>query len=54
MEGFWEASAGTNLDLNWLLKIRSQLNKVEKEQEKTKQKKVVQFFQKFEPKANGF
>ena len=40
MNSLWEAIAGTNIDLNWLLKVRSHLDKIGKEQEKTKQKKL--------------
>ena len=40
MDSFWEAIAGANVDLNWLIKVRSHLNKTEKEQEKVKRKKL--------------
>ena len=40
MESFWEVIAGANVSLNWLIKIRSHLNKIEKEQDKVKQIKL--------------
>ena len=40
MDNFWEVIAGTNVDLNWLIKVRSYLDKIEKEQEKVKRKKL--------------
>ena len=40
MDIFWEVIAGANINLNWLIKIRSHLDKIEKEQEKVKQKKL--------------
>ena len=40
MDSFWEVIAGANVNLNWLIKIRSHLDKTEKEQEKVKQKKL--------------
>ena len=35
-----EAIVGANVDLNWLIKVRSHLDKIEKEQEKVKRKKL--------------
>ena len=40
MNSFWEVIAGANVDLNWLIKVRSYLDKIEKEQEKVKRKKL--------------
>ena len=40
MDSFWEVIADTNADLNWLIKVRSHLDKIEKEQEKVKRKKL--------------
>ena len=40
MDSFWEVIAGVNVDLNWLIEVRSHLDKIEKEQEKVKQKKM--------------
>ena len=40
MDSFWEEIAGANVDLNWLVKVRSHLDKIEKEQEKFKRKKL--------------
>ena len=40
MDRFWEEIAGANVDLNWLVKVRSHLDKIEKEQEKVKPKKM--------------
>ena len=40
MDSFWEEIAGANVDLNWLVKVRSHLDKTEKEQEKVKWKKL--------------
>ena len=40
MDSFWEVIAGANVDLNWLIKVRSHLDKIEKEQEKVQQKKL--------------
>ena len=40
MDSFWEVIAGAHVNLSWLIKIRSHLDKTEKEQEKVKQKKL--------------
>ena len=40
MDSFWEVIAGANVDLNWLIKVRSHPDKIEKEQEKVKRKKL--------------
>ena len=40
MGSFCEAIAGANVNLNWLLKVRNHLDKIEKEQEKIKRKKL--------------
>ena len=40
MASFWEAIAGTNVKWNWLIKVRSHLDKIEREQEKVKQGKL--------------
>ena len=44
MNSLPEAIAGANIDLNWLLKVRSHLDKIGKEQEKIKQKKLANLF----------
>ena len=44
MDNFWEAITGANVDLNWLLKVRSYFNKIEKEQKKIKCKKIFSHF----------
>ena len=38
MDSFWEVIAGANINLNWLIKIRSHLDKILKVQEKVKRK----------------
>ena len=40
MDRFWGVIAGANVNLKWLIKIRSRLDKIEKEQQKVKQKKL--------------
>ena len=40
MDSFWEVIAGANLNLNRLIKIRSHFDKIEKEQENVKRKKL--------------
>ena len=40
MDSFWEVTVGANVNLNWLIKIRSHLDKIKKEQEKVKRKKL--------------
>ena len=37
---FWEAIFDVNVDISWLVKVRNYLDKIEKEQAKTKQKKL--------------
>ena len=32
MDTFWEVIAGANVDINWLLKVKSNFDKIEKEQ----------------------
>ena len=54
MDSFWEAIAGANLDLNWLLKVRSPLDKIEKEQEKIKWKKLSNLSRSSSHKKLGF
>ena len=39
MDTFLEVIAGANVNLNWIIKIRSHLDKIEKEQENVKRKK---------------
>ena len=39
MDGFWEAIA--DVDIDWLSKIRTHLDKIRKEQAKTKWKKLT-------------
>ena len=45
MDSFWEAITGANVDLNWLLKVRSHIYKIEKEQQKIKQKNCLVFLE---------
>ena len=40
MDSFRKVIADANVNMNWLIKIRSHLDKVEKEQEKVKRKKL--------------
>ena len=40
MDSFGKLIASANVNLNWLIKIRDHLNKIEKEQEKVKRKKL--------------
>ena len=40
MASFWKAIAGTNVKWNWLIKVRSHLDKIEREQEKVKRGKL--------------
>ena len=44
IDNFWQAIAGPNIDLNWLLKVRIHLDKIEKEQGKIKWKKLSSLF----------
>ena len=45
MDSFWEAIAGANVNLNWLIKIRSGLEKIEKKQEKLSGKSCLVFLE---------
>ena len=54
MDSFWEVIAGANVNLNWLIKIRSHLDKIEKEQEKVKHKKLSSFSGKLSLKKMAF
>ena len=47
MNSFWEVIAGANVDLNWLIKVRSHLDKIEKEQEKFKREKLSSLVRNF-------
>lgn len=40
MDSFWEDIADVGDDIDWLVKIRTHLDKIEKEQVKTKRKKL--------------
>ena len=40
IDSFWEAIASAKVNLNWLLKVRSHLYKIEQKQEKIKQKNL--------------
>ena len=40
MASFWKAIAGTNVKWNWLITVRSHLDKIEREQEKVKRGKL--------------
>ena len=44
MDSFWETVARANVDLNCLFKVRSHLDKIEKEQEKIKREKLSSLF----------
>ena len=41
MDGFWEAIADVNVDIDWLVKTRTHLDKIGKEQAKFKWKKLT-------------
>ena len=45
MDSFWEVIAGANVDLNWLIKVRSHLDKIEKEQGKLSGKICLVFLE---------
>ena len=36
MNNFWKVIAGANVDLNWLIKVRTHLHKIEKEKKSGK------------------
>ena len=38
MDSFWVEISGKRIDICWLVKVRGHLNKVEKEQQRIKQK----------------
>lgn len=40
MDSFWVEIGGRGININWLVKVRSHLNKVENEQTKSKQKRL--------------
>ena len=54
MDSFWEVIAGAHVNLSWLIKIRSHLDKTEKEQEKVKHKKLSSFSGKLSLKKMAF
>ena len=41
MNCFWEAFVDVDIDISWLVKVRNHLDKIDKEQAKTKQKKLA-------------
>ena len=41
MDSFWVEIRGKRVDICWLVKLRGHLDKVEKEQQRIKQKKVI-------------
>ena len=41
MNFFWEAIVDLDVDISWLVKVRNHLDKIEKEQTKTKRKKLA-------------
>ena len=41
MNFFWEAIVDVDVDISWLVKVRNHLDKIEKEQAKTKRKKLA-------------
>ena len=41
MNFFWEAIVDLDVDVSWLVKVRNHLDKIEKEQTKTKRKKLA-------------
>ena len=47
---FWEAIFDVNVDISWLVKVRNYLDKIEKEQAKTKQKKLPSLSRSSHPK----
>ena len=44
MNCFWEAIIYVGTDISWLIKVRNHLDKIEKEQTKTKRKKIANPF----------
>ena len=40
IDSFWEAIADLDVDIDWLVKVRTHLDKTKKKQAKTEQKKV--------------
>ena len=44
MNCFWEAIIYVDADISWLIKVRNHLDKIEKEQTKTKRKKIANPF----------
>ena len=54
MDSFWEENADVNVDLNWLIKVRSHFGKIEKEQEKVKRKKLCSLSRNFSLKKMVF
>ena len=40
MDSFWEEIANVGDDVDWLVKVKTHLDKIEKEQVKTKRKKI--------------
>ena len=41
MSCFWEAIVDVNKDISWLVKVKNHLDKIEKEQAKTKRKRLA-------------
>ena len=41
MKCFWEAIFDVDVDIGWLVKVRNHLDKIEKEQAKTKREKLA-------------
>ena len=44
MSCFWEAIVYVDIDVNWLIKVGNHLDKIDKEQTKTKRKKLANPF----------
>ena len=43
MDSFWEAIADLDVDIDWLVKVKTHLDETEKRQAKTKPKKSISF-----------
>ena len=54
MDSFWVEISGKRVDVSWLVKLRGHLDKVEKEQQRIKQKKLSNLSGNSSLKKNGF
>ena len=51
MNCFWEAFVDADVDISWLFKVRNHLDKIEKEDAKTKRKKLASLSRNFHLKS---